>query len=568
MTNNYSFDPTKIAFDYLEQGRTLDAEERFRSLLKTDPRQPDALHGMACVARHKGQNATAIALMGLALKNAAEVSPSRRARMHITLGAALLEEGHVEPARAALSVATVLQPADHRAHAALAQALLVLNRRDEAMASLQVAADLASHDQIYLTQLGQLSLEDGLLKQSIRYFEEAVRSGANDGAAWANLGAALFSDRQFEKAQEVLGKAEKLGAKTAETYNNLGLVQMALGDLSAAKQSLIKALTLRPHDARIANSLGTALMELGDEEKAQDLFECIVKETTGYDGNQARFNLATLLLGKGEFEKGWVNFESRHSLLGYQPALPVWKGDQGETPVLVTAEQGLGDSLQFLRFLKSASKKRPLELDFPAASLTDYMPDLEKARVVIGKTGRAKSEVSLLSLPYILNEKEAPSSTPYVMMNIEPDHRRIGLCWSGNASYQFDRRRSIPVELFEPFKELASDVDFVALQPGEHPDWMHKISSFETITDLAVAVAKCSLVISVDTLVAHMAGAQGRPLWLLNRFGGDWRWKNIEWYQNVKQFRPDGSQSPYEGWKSVIAKVKKELREQLNAHHL
>ena len=122
MTGPFSSDPTVIAFACFNAGNLLGAEEKLRAILIADPGQPDALHGMACLARARGQSATAIALVGRALQKPS-VSPDRRARMHATLGLALLEQGHVEAARAALHVAVLLQPADPRAHAALAEAL-------------------------------------------------------------------------------------------------------------------------------------------------------------------------------------------------------------------------------------------------------------------------------------------------------------------------------------------------------------------------------------------------------------------------------------------------------------
>ena len=552
----FSPDPTRQAFDSFSRGDLATAEHLFRTVLASDPTQPDALHGMACLARAQEQNATAIALCGKALARRDQLSSSRLARVHLTLGMALMAEGHHEPARAALTVSLTLQPLDPRCFAALADALLLLGRRSEAREALAKAAGLAADSAMYLTRLGEIYLEDGETEQGLQCFEKVVQERSEDGLAWANLGAVLFELGQHDRARDALVRACELGAPTAETLNNLGLALMALGDLPAARSALGQALSLRPEDGRIANSLGTVLMELEEESTADALFTAVEQRETGLDREQARFNHATFLLGKGEFSKGWEIFESRHVLLGYRPQVSVWDGSGGEAPIAVTAEQGLGDSVQFLRFLKQAAERRPLRLRFPAADLVPLVAGLDHTRILPSE-GPVEHEISLLSLPYVLGLKEAPNPAPYLKTDIRPDWKTIGICWAGNPFYRFDRRRSLKAEWLNPLRDIAG-LNVLSLQRGECPQWMENVD-LSTSLDLARAVSRCALVISVDTLVAHMAGATGRPLWLLNRRGGDWRWKNVPWYRNVRQFRPEGFLP--ESWPPVVERVAEALRE-------
>lgn len=548
-------DPTRYAFDRFAQGDLIEAGRLFQDILTSDPSQPDALHGMACMARANGQNATAIALCGKALKAGAGLPPSRLARIHLTLGLALMAEGHSEPARAALVVAQTLQPSDPRTFAAHAEVLLLLGRRAEAKGALGQAAKLAAYDAEYLTRLGQIHLEDGEAEKAIACFETVTHRCPQDGRAWANLGAVLFGLGQFGRAQDILLRACDLGARTAETLNNLGLVLMALGDLPSARNILEEALALRPQDGRVANSLGTVLMEMGEEAVAETLFRAVISREVGVDREQARFNHATLLLGKGSFAPGWKEFESRHALLGYAPQIPVWDGSIGEEPIAVTAEQGLGDSVQFLRFLGEAGKRRPLRLRFPAADLVSFMPQLDKSRI-LDREGPVESEISLLSLPFVLGLQSPPDQKPYLETGLSPETKTIGVCWAGNPSYRFDSRRSLKPEWLEPLRNVVG-VRFVSLQRGECPDWI-EAADLSTLETLARAVSGCDLVISVDTLVAHIAGATGRPLWLLNRQGGDWRWKDVSWYRDVRQFRPEGYLP--DAWPPVVERVVAELR--------
>ncbi|MBS1102568.1 tetratricopeptide repeat protein [Gluconobacter sp. Dm-62] len=551
MMSQFSTDPTDAAFASFDAGDLAGAEAAFRSILAAEPGQPDALHGMACLARASGQDATAIALVGRALQKAA-ISPDRKARMHITLGLALLSQGHAEAARAALHVSVILQPCDPRAHVALADIFLALGRRGEAREALGKAADLSADDSNVRTRLGSLFLDDGLGGQAVGQFRQVVRRRPGDGAALANLGAALFASNAFEEAQKILHRACEAGAQTAETLNSLGLVEMALGDLQAACETLRQALELRPSDGRIANSLGTALMEVGQLEEAEALFGAILVGETGEEAERARFNRATILLGQGRFTEGWRDFESRRVLLRLASGAPQWDGSAGEEPVAVVGEQGLGDEVQFLRFLTQAAMRRPLRLRFRAAALAGLMPGLDQARI-LPADGVVAAEISLLSFPAVLGIDDVPPVQPYLAVSEAPEPGRIGVCWSGNPSYRFDRRRSVPVGCLEGLRQV-SGVRFVALQPGEAPDWMERVP-LETPVDLAREVGRCALVISVDTLVAHMAGALGRPLWLLNREGGDWRWKDVDWYKNVRQFRPPSGAAVAAGWEAVLRDV-------------
>lgn len=556
MTPPFSSDPTEAAFACFSAGDLIGAEAGFRAILADEPGQPDALHGMACLARACGQDATAIALVGRALQKSG-VSPDRKARMHLTLALALAAQGHAEAARAAAHVAVLLQPSDPRAYAALGEALLALGRRIEACESLEKAASLSAHDINVRTRLGTICLDDGRVAAAVRQFRLVVSRRPSDGAALANLGAALFAANAFEDARDVLLRACEAGARTAETLNSLGLVEMALGDLQGACGTLRNALDLRPSDGRIANSLGTLLMEIGRLDEAEALFVAILERETGEEAERARFNRATILLGQGRFAEGWREFESRRVLLGLVSEVPQWDGSAGAEPVAIVGEQGLGDEVQFLRFLTQAAKLRPLRLRFRTAALAELLPGLDQGRILTAE-GPVAAEVSLLSLPVILGMADVPSTEPYLAVAEKPEAGRIGVCWSGNPSYRFDRRRSVPVGCLEVLRQVRG-VRFVALQPGDAPEWMER-GSLETPEDLARQVGRCALVISVDTLVAHMAGALGRPLWLLNREGGDWRWKDVAWYGDVLPFRPPSGAAVIAGWEAVLRDVVAALR--------
>ncbi|EHH69271.1 tetratricopeptide repeat protein [Gluconobacter morbifer] len=553
-------DPSDLirqAFAFFAAGASDRAEGLFRGILKDHPGQPDAMHGMACLARARGQNATAIALTGRALQDRT-LSADRSGPMHVTLGLALVAEKHVEAGRAALSVAVALQPDSPQALAALGEVLWLLGRREEARQTLEKAVALSPADVSLQTRLGELYLEDGLSAAALSHFRAVATRRPHDGAALANLGAVLFELNELTEARLILQRACRSGAVTPETLNSLGLVDMAMGHLGAARSALEQALARRPDDGRLAGSLGTLLMDMGEEDRAEQVFAAIMSRENGIEAIRARFNRATVLLGQGRFAEGWKDFESRRVLLGHRDVAPLWDGSCGSGPVAVTAEQGLGDMLQFLRFLPEAARRRPLRLRFAAASLTTFMPELTKDRLLPSK-GPVDAEISLLSLPFVLGMTEAPSTLPYLTVPVCPEPDLVGLAWAGNPSYRFDRRRSLRPEWLAPLLETKG-VRFLSLQREHALTGMEK-APLDTLDDLARAVARCSLVLSVDTLAAHMAGAIGRPLWLLNRPGGDWRWKDVPWYENVRQFRPERDGPPEKTWPVTLDRVAAELRQ-------
>lgn len=522
MTGFQPPDPIRAAFESLARGDLQVAQTRFRDALGADPSRPDALYGMSVIARAKGLEATAIALAGKALR-APGLTDSLRAPLHAVLGQALLAEGHQEAGRAALTVAVTLDPRDVES----------------------------------LTRLGEMALDAEDAPRAAAHFRAAAALLPQEPRALANLGAALFAARAFDEARDVLRAGAK-GRETAETLSNLGLAEMALGDLRAARAALARAHELKPEDGTIANNLGTVLMETGEERAAEHLFTEVIGTAPPRPAAPARFNRATILLGEGRYAEGWRDFEARLEVLGVRPALPVWDGGAGDAPVVVTAEQGLGDSVQFLRYLPLATARRPLRLRFPAAPLARLIPGLDPARV-LAPEGEAAAEISLMSLPFVLGLDGPPDPAPYLRSSATPEPGLVGLCWSGNPSYRFDRRRSLRPEWLEPLREVPG-LRFLALQPGDAPGWTER-TRLDTLGDLAEAVGRCALVVSVDTLAAHMAGAVGRPLWLLNRLGGDWRWKGPDWYRDVRQFRPAGFSPPEQSWPPVTARVAAALQE-------
>ncbi|MCP1195238.1 tetratricopeptide repeat protein [Acetobacter senegalensis] len=608
------------ALALLGVGNAEKAAEMLRGLLRDNSADAEAWHGMACVARAGGENQSAVGLAGRAI----QISPEPH--FHITLGLALLALGHQEAARAAVHVAVLGTPRDPRAHQAMAEVLEAQGRVDdagqalrnalrlrplEAVRHLELAAFLARHgqtgeavsvsekavalapqDTFTQNQHALLLERTGRMAEAEPYFATVAAALPHDAAALANYGAALFSTGAFETARSVLEEAIALRPDSAETRGNLGLVLMALGALPKAAEELKAAHKLRPEDVRLAVNYGTVLADLGRRDEAEELFRNgMASATSEQDRARAVFNLGTLLLGEGRFHEGWLRFEARKLILpaGRTENLPSWDGQPQHAPVLIYAEQGLGDTLQFLRYVLPAAARAPVILAVPdglqtlvAATAYGQHPKVTVLPV------RAKAQdlgaiaaCSLLSLPHVLG-LDAPlpwqnvcDPTIWADTDTQSDDEtllQVGLCWSGNPNYRFDRRRSLTPDVLAPLAHIEG-VSFQSLQKqGALPDFPVMPLPEGDMLVTARVIAGLDVVITVDTVIAHLAGMMGKPVWLLNRFGGDWRWEEGSsrrdaegdshnlWYPSLRVFtQPE----PGEGaapWAEPVEAVKHALR--------
>ncbi|MBB2179092.1 tetratricopeptide repeat protein [Gluconacetobacter tumulicola] len=611
------------AMRLLADGDRDGATSVLRAALAEAPDDPDILHGMACVARASGRPDLAIGLAGRAIA----ILPA--AHFHITLGCALWEGGHQEPARAALHVATLREPRDARGHAALAAVLGEMGRWGEAEASLRAALGLRPADTALLLDWARAAIMgDGVgiwprLEASARRFvaqdagrlhelavllSERGRHGEaeilyrlvrdlcpDQGAAWANHGAVLFALNRHEEALAALEQADRLAPDVPETLNNLGLVLMALGHLPRAGEALAAARRCAPADVRIVVNDATILTDMGEVAAAERLLRGVLAEpeaARGAEGARAEFNLGTLLLARGRMAEGWRHLEARERLLPEMrwPALAPWDGSAlPHGRLLLHVEQGVGDAIQFLRYLPSCLRRVGVVVDLPPAlhRLVRTMPDPEgliASRCVVLPDGTPVPDdvvvrCGLLSLPHLLGMAEVPPFVPYLLPPVPEGARvgapRVGLCWAGNPAFRFDRRRSIPPQMLALLGDVGG-VCFVSLQhgaaAGDPPFAMEPAATGDWL-DTARVVAGLDLVITVDTAMAHLAGAMGRPVWLLNRFGGDWRWSaafdraeaprwgngTSRWYPSLEQFRQDGPEVPACAWQASIAALRAAL---------
>lgn len=612
----------KQAVTLHQAGRLEEAKARYQDLLVKQPDNAEIIHLLGLANFQLKDHATAETLLRQAIS-----LQGRTADFHFNLGTILLEQGRFQEAEAAFRQASALKPYDAGILNNLAISLSSQKRHKDAEAVLLRALKLLPDDVELHFNLANTLRTLGQEDAAEERFRRVLALQENYAAAWANLGELLLSQNRLDEAEDCFGKAcacspllpeawnglagvfrvqnrlikaeELLQNQLAENpgypegWNNLGVVQQDAGKREEAEQSLRQALALRPDYAVAWNNLGGVLMDSLRIEEARSAYLSALAIAPDYP--QAHFNLGLLLLTEGNFAQGWPEYEQRllrkevaHLYAGY--TTPPWRGEslQGKT-ILLHAEQGMGDTLQFIRFA-------PLVARQAQRVVVECQPGLKRLLTTVAgvDTVCAKGEplpphdmrCPMMSLPYRLGVNtlaDIPADIPY--LSAEPqaiafwEERlrhltglKVGLVWAGDPrksdpdSNRIDQRRSLNLQAFEPLFELPG-VSYVSLQKGgasaqahaysnQVVDWMSEVGDF---ADTAALVSGLDLVIAVDTSVAHLAGALGKKVWLLSRFDGCWRWmqerSDSPWYPSLTLFR----QTAPGPWDSVIAEVRQSL---------
>ncbi len=348
------------------------------------------------------------------------------------------------------------------------------------------------------------------------------------------------------------------------------------------------AIALRRGYAEAYNNSGAALYLLKRYDEARANFDQALARDANYA--DAHWNKAQLTLLQGDFAQGWAEHEWRWKMSAVNHAAPdfaqpLWRGDAvlaGKT-ILLHSEQGLGDTIQFCRYaplIAARGARVILEVQKPLKRLLTGLPGV--ADIIVSGEPRPPFDFHcpLMSLPLAFGtrlETIPPSCLPvpenvaaHLATRVEHDNRRrIGLVWSGNANHKRDRDRSIPLRALLPLLEI--DATFVSLQKEvrasdavilkERNDILDLSEGLGDFSDTAALISKLDLVITVDTSVAHLAGAMAKPVWLLLSDVPDWRWlldrDDSPWYPTARLFRQDAACD----WNAVVARVRDALIE-------
>ncbi len=423
-------------------------------------------------------------------------------------------------------------------------------------------------------------------------YREVIAMAPNDANAWCYLGIALHDQRHFEKAVECYRKALELRADFPIALNNLGNSLRYINCVDEADQCFQKAIDLKPDYLNAYKNRGTLHVWTGSLELGLKYYQAALKIKP--DEAELHRNLGVIYLLQGRFEEGWQEYRWRWRTGDLHRAAvraPVWDGsDLNGKNILLTVEQGLGDTLHFVRYsqiLRQRGAKTVVYCQPPLMALLQnssalgpiYPNSLPFDRPV-------DFQCSLIDVADLLqtNANTIPSMQAYVQPSAnliqywanrfpkEPGKKRIGIAWQGNPDHQADLFRSIPLRSFEPLADV-SGVELISLQGGYGVDQIGGWRGSKPLVSLGSEVDKSSgafmdtaaimkhldLVITSDTSIAHLAGAIGVPTWIAIGYIPDWRWllerDDSPWYPTVRLFR----QSRLGDWQGVFQAIKSEL---------
>ncbi|MGD0390512.1 MAG: tetratricopeptide repeat-containing glycosyltransferase family protein [Tepidisphaeraceae bacterium] len=450
----------------------------------------------------------------------------------------------------------------------------------------QVLAQQPNHADA-LNLLGMLAGQTGRLDAALNLIRRAIAICSTNVAYYNNLGNALIDAGQLDEAIATYRQAIAFSPQYAQTHYNLGVALERKGQLDEAVAAYRQAIRLKPDFVEAHNNLGNALIEIGQLDEA--IAACRRAIALSPNFAEAHFNLSVALLARGDFQEGWEEYEWRWKCKDHPPlrnfAQPQWDGHslEGRT-LLLHAEQGFGDALQFIRYLPLAAQRGgKIIIECQAELQRLFQTIAGRCQVMVRGQPLPAFDLHcpLLSLPRVFatNLDNIPNIVPYLHADAEDagrwQHRlaehaplvKVGLGWAGSPGNKNNRNRSINLASLAPLGQIPG-VRFFSLQKGEAAaeaktpppgmelvDWTQELKDF---ADTAALIANLDLVIAVDTAVAHLAGAMGKPVWTLLPFV-PWRWllgrEDSPWYPSMRLFR----QPRMGDWDSVVMRVVEEL---------
>jgi hypothetical protein len=451
-------------------------------------------------------------------------------------------------------------------------------------------------------------------------YRAVLKSQPKHWQALHQLGSVHLARGELAEALECIGAAMKSNSSSAEITSNYGVILRHLRRDSEAVEYFNRALILKPGYAPALLTRGASLQRLGRRREALANFDrlieinpahakahynraCVLHEVQRFDEALAAYaraiqlapddadihwneSLTRLLLG--DFPRGWEKYEWRRKRPGYDErgfGQPLWRGEPlaGKT-ILVHAEQGFGDTLQFVRYvpmLASMGARVALEVQPPLKSLIATLPGVSTLIARGEPLPAFDLQCPIMSLPLAFGTtlETIPAVVPYLKA---PEYRvhewrarlpqngklRVAFAWSGSATHEHDAVRSIPLEKWRPLLDRR-DIQWVGVQrdlrPGDdailaaHSGVLHVGAELRDFADTAAVIAACDLVLSVDTSVAHLAGALDRRAWILLQHSPDFRWlldrADSPWYPRARLFR----QPDFGDWQSVLKTVSEEM---------
>jgi tetratricopeptide (TPR) repeat protein len=551
----------KLIQYWLNQGEINAAKTLLITMIKEDPNYLEAVECLAHIYDYEGETSKAIGL----LLNVAD-SPNCTFSIKFNLGDLYLKQGAYKEAifyyKLALESTEPFFEVLHNLGLAHAQ----LFQFKEAKQYFEKANFINHHSYELQLNWGSTLKNLGEFKESLTHLGLAENINPMDACVWLNKGVTLEAMDRQQEALECYDKAIALNHNYLEAHCNKANSLMVTGQYSDAMESFKSALAINPND------------------------------------HDTLYNLSLLQLAMGDFVSGWKNYENRwlrenapQKLFRQRPELTDLGNIQNKK-ILVWSEQGLGDSIQFSRYLIPLINSGAVITLATQPQLINLFKSIGQINEVLSinevEESKYDFQIPLLSLPFLFHQADLTPSVKFPYLHSDPiktsfwqdrlkniQGLKIGLVWSGGFRadqpevWATNARRNIPLADLAKISDIPG-IRFFSLQKGEPAEselikaqaalWPQKnlsifTSELNTFEDTASLIENLDLVISVDTSTAHLAGALGKPLWILNRFDGCWRWliqqEKTHWYPQARIF----NQSSQRDWDGVMNQVKNEL---------
>jgi tetratricopeptide (TPR) repeat protein len=565
------------AFRLQQEGRLVEAETLYRAVLDVAPEHPGSHHLLGLVEHQLGRHEAALA----SIKRAIAFNDSEP-NYHNNLGTVYRTLGKLDEAIACYRHAVGLRPDFAAAFNNLGIALLQKGDFAQAQRALERALEAKPDYAGAWFNLGNVLAARDEHAKAVEHYRHALALDPGYVDALINLGGALNELGQGNEAALCYRRVLALQPANAAAHNNFGRVLAQRDELDAAIGHFRQAIALQPHAIDAHINLGNVLLEEGDAPGAHQSYARALAIDPAHE--TAHWNDGLALLVQGDLAEGFRRWR-RNVAAAKRFDAPEWRGEElnGAT-ILIHAEQGFGDAIHFARYIPLVAARGGRVIFEAPVELHRVFATIEGVEEVVAFGDRLPDfawQCPLLSLPLAFNTtlRDLPRNVPYLSADPEAieDWRRrmagpelkVGLVWAGRPEHKRDRHRSMALAELAPLAAIPN-VAFYALQKGaaageaEHaPEGMRlEILSplLGDFADTAAAIMALDLVITVDTSVAHLAGALGKPVWILHAYAPDWRWlesrSDSPWYPTAELFRQDEPRR----WAPVVADVAAELR--------
>ncbi|HEX8523397.1 MAG TPA: tetratricopeptide repeat protein [Tepidisphaeraceae bacterium] len=568
-------------------GNVAQAEQMYRQALAQEPNQADGLHLLGVLLAQRSEFDAAVPL----LKKAVAILPNI-AEFHRHLADVYALTDRAAEALDGYRTAIRLDPRDVNALYGAARAAAATNQDGESANFLAAVVNLDPNNHSAWSDLGVVLTRQGNFSKAIEVLQRSLALNPNSGHALTAMSDALRQEGRIDQALEPARRGAESQPDNAWAQIAYGNVLQMLARFEEAAEYYKKAMVLEPNNFDAINNLALTLLKMGRPDEAMHWWERAAEKWPEDPNMKANRSLGLLTLG--ELERGFAEYESRFASQAFKgslfPEKPRWNGeDVGGKVVLLNSEQGVGDTIQFVRYVPMLAQRGARILIVCPPEVKELLKTIRGAERVLSR-GDEEPVFDLwfpmVSFPYVFKTTldRVPADVPYLSADPARVARwrkrfagesrlKVGIVWAGSPQHQNDRARSARLEDFAPLARIEG-VRLYSLQKGQ-PTAALKQVPFEVtplgdelsdFSETAAAIEALDLTISVDTSVVHLAGALARPVWTLLAYGPDFRWmlnrEDTPWYPTMRLLR----QPKLHDWTGLMVRVEAELRSKAAEH--